>query len=511
VTCCSILFKDVNQAAGLGELGAPACFRDLNLDQVVEAIVAGREEYALEPFFSAPLRDVDAITYRHEVFRDLERQPVWDSIMAFARAMLAMREHLAQADKLYYKYQKESWFLDAVSIYTKAVTGLRAGLTGAPIASRGLVAFEEYLSGYVGSTPFASLVGDANDLQDEFARIAYCLQIEGDRITVSRHESETDYAAEVEATFQRFRQGDVTDYRAKFSSRPEMNHVEAGILDRVALLYPDLFRALDSFCDRHSEYVDQTIARFDREIQFYAAYMEYMHRFTAAGLAFCYPQVSDHSKEVSACETFDLALANRLVPQRTLVVCNDFSLQDPERVVVVTGPNQGGKSTFARTFGQLHYLASLGCPVPGKRARLFVFDQLFTHFEREEQLASLRGKLEDDLVRIHDILTAATSSSIIILNEIFTSTTFRDALSLSTKVLGRITQLDCLCVCVTFLDDLSSLSATTVSMVSTVAPDDPAVRTYKIVRRPADGRAYAAALAAKYGLSYARLKERIAR
>jgi DNA mismatch repair ATPase MutS len=509
MTFHSILFEKTEDGIKKETLEAPVFFVDLNLDQIINAVTAGKQEYNLKPFFYTSLNDIDAIRYRHEIFRELENNNLFENIKSFAQKMRAMREHLAQADKLHYKYQKESWFLAAVEIYCDAVNCLVHDLSLADLKSRGFLAFREYLTGYANSGPFRSLQVETEKLFDDLSSVKYCLLIKDGSIKVRQYESEIDYSAAVQETFEKFKQGAVKDYTVKFSTGPDMNHVEAKVLDFVAQLYPNIFLNLDNYWAKNSNYLDQTLAIFDREIQFYVAYLEFMAIFKRAGLKFCYPEILDKSKEIYDYEGFDLALAYKLITEKSSVVCNDFYLKDKERVFVVSGPNQGGKTTFARTFGQLHYLASMGCLVPGKEAQLFLFDELFTHFEKEENIKNLRGKLQDDLIRIHYILNQATPNSIIIMNEIFTSTMLQDAIFLSKRVMEKIIALDLLCVWVTFIDELASFGEQTVSMVSTVVPENPTLRTYKIIRRPADGLSYAIAIAEKYRLTYDYLRKRI--
>jgi DNA mismatch repair protein MutS len=504
----TILFDRPDQRAA--EREEPPIFADLNLDQVLAAMTRGREEYDLKPFFYAPLHDVAAVQYRHDVLRDLEQKDVLEAVERFAQQMRRMRDHLAQAEKLRYRLQKERWFLDAVAVYCDAVRALADRLAHLDVRSRGFQAFRDYLADYTASAGFTSLTAETRQRRADLDSVTYSVNIKGARVTVSAYEGEPDYGAEVAETFAKFKQGDVKDHHTKLPDFPDMNSVEERVLGLVARLFPDVFQALDAYCAQHRDYLDDTIGTFDREVQFYVAYLEYSKRFKSAGLPFCYPEVSSRSKEVCARGAFDLALANRLVAEGGTVVGNDFFLQDPERIIVVTGPNQGGKTTFARMFGVLHYLASLGYPVPATEARLFLPDRIFTHFEREEDLLTLRGKLEDELYRIHEILEQATSDSILIMNESFSSTTLRDSLRLGAAVLQQIMALDLVCVYVTFVDELASLSEKTVSMVSTIEPDNPAVRTFKIVRRPADGLAYAAVIADRYGLTYEALRKRVA-
>ena len=265
-------------------------FADLNLDQIIDTITADRDEYNLKPFFNTPLRDVEIVNYRHDVLRDLEDQALAGYVRSFAEAMRKMRHHLAQADKLYYKYQKQSWFLDAVDVYCAAVIHFSQNLMHEQINSRGFRSLRRYLASYVESDNFRALAAETLELRADLAGIKYSLHISGKRVTVRKYDNDLDYGADVLRTFEKFSQGAPNEYRFKYLSQPEMNHVEAAILGLVAQLFPVTFSSLERYCDRHSGYLNSTIARFDREVQFYVACLEHVHRLKLAGLPFAIPR-----------------------------------------------------------------------------------------------------------------------------------------------------------------------------------------------------------------------------
>lgn len=509
MTYYSILFNERPNYEEIQAAEMPEFFTDLNLDQVVNSITAGRQEYDLKPFFYYPIRTMDTVLYRQAVAKDLESDSVLESVQEFAYKMVVVRRYLALVGRLDYHYHKAGWFLETTLVYCGAIRDLERKLSPVELKSSGLIAFRDYLTAYVNSEEFQTFLEETAQRKADLATVRYAVIIKGNRVGVRKYEEEPDYSQEVEQTFAKFKQGAVKDYRVKSTKGSGFNHVEAQILIFVAKLYPEIFAALDAYCEKYQHFLDETIRVFDREIQFYVSYLEYIQRMKRTGLPFCYPEVTPDCKAILARDAFDIALANKLLAEDKTVVRNDFSLEGNERVIVVSGPNQGGKTTFARMFGQLHHLASIGLPVPGRQSRLFLYDRLFTHFEKQEDIKNLRGKLHDDLVRIHEILEQASPASIVIMNEIFTSTTLQDAVFLSKKVMERILDLDLLCVCVTFMDELSTLSEKTISMVSTIVPENPAERTFKIVRRPADGLAYAISIAEKYNLTYRLLKERI--
>jgi DNA mismatch repair protein MutS len=492
----------------------PSCLADLQLDAIVAAITGGRDEYGVRDVFYLPLPDADAVAYRHEVFRDLADDARRERVLAFARALRQVRRLQAQGAVATEPRQRERLALDATLVYVEAVALVDEAFRRHPPASRGLAAVARYLAGYAASEAFASLRAEASRIRRALDAVRYDLTVLRDRVIVRRAEGDadelvdTDDADTLRRAFARFGSGPPRRPASGASEEPAATGLDAQILQHVARLHPEPFAALTRFVRQHGDPTDPTVAAFDREVQFYLAVLEYVERWRRSGVPFTYPHLTDGDRSERVEGAVDLALVERLVSRGEAVVANRYHLEGRERFLVVTGANQGGKTTFARTFGQLHVLAALGCPVAAEEARLVLADRVLTHFEREEDLGTLRSKLQDELVRARELLEVATPRSVVIVNEAFNAATAGDAEEVARRVLGRLIALGAVGVWVTFVDELAAMDPGVVSLVCGVDPDDPTRRTFELARRPADGRAYALAIARAHGLTFDQLRRR---
>jgi DNA mismatch repair protein MutS len=510
----SILFPDEARSLPGYVNVMPDYFHDLKLDLVADALSKGRDgDAVLKPFYT-PLHDREAILYRQDVFRDLEREGLFkavrtyaDLLIAQAKTLAGIRECLAGADAPRNDYLTKSELLDLAVAYCALAGNLRMALKELAPMSAGLRGLLNYLDEYLASAAFMEMSAFAAKIKAELGEVRYSMLIKNDTVRVRRFDGELDLSRKIEDVFFKFAQEGVS-YRKEIPEEPHARHMEAAVLSLVASLNRELFDSLDLFCARHGSFIDNALLRFARDAQFYIAYTDYIRWMRGSGLPFCYPEIALEPKQAACTDGFDIALAKSMA-LTALPVTNSFRMDNDERVLVVTGPNQSGKTTFARAFGQLFHLAMIGCCVPGSYASLCLCGRIFTHFEREEDHAGGYGKLKADLTRLHGILDSAFGDSVMVINEMLSSASPEDALPMAGSILNAIARLGAYAVCVTFLDALSEMRPFAVSMVSVDQSGDPSGRGYLVARGKASGAAYAARLADQYGLSFGRIKGRV--
>lgn len=122
-------------------------------------------------------------------------------------------------------------------------------------------------------------------------------------------------------------------------------------------------------------------------------------------------------------------------------VPNDTLLDDDDnRTMIITGPNMAGKSTYMRQVAIITLMAHIGCFVPAKSAEIALTDRIFTRIGASDDLSSGQSTFMVEMIEVATILNYATSSSLLILDEIGRGTSTFDGLSIAWAVLEHITQ-----------------------------------------------------------------------
>ena len=121
-------------------------------------------------------------------------------------------------------------------------------------------------------------------------------------------------------------------------------------------------------------------------------------------------------------------------------IANDLALAPERRLLLITGPNMGGKSTYMRQTAIIALLAHMGCFVPAKRAELGPLDRIFTRIGASDDLASGRSTFMVEMTEAAAILHHATPNSLVLMDEIGRGTSTFDGLALAFAILRHLVE-----------------------------------------------------------------------
>ncbi|SBS78148.1 putative DNA mismatch repair protein [uncultured Mycobacterium sp.] len=214
-------------------------------------------------------------------------------------------------------------------------------------------------------------------------------------------------------------------------------------------------RAINDAADAASQAADHIqgfFARLRFELGFYLSCLNLQHRLDRLGVPTCYPTPAPlGSLQWRFNELRDIALC---LTTKNPVVGNTVAA-DGMRLVVVTGANEGGKSTFLRSLGAAQMMLQAGMFVPAESFTASVTAGVYTHFKREEDATMTHGKLDEELARMSAIADAIRPNCLLLCNESFASTSEREGSQIGRGVIDALTTASIGVVSVTHMFDLA--------------------------------------------------------
>ncbi|RAQ98439.1 MutS-related protein [Thermogemmatispora tikiterensis] len=186
---------------------------------------------------------------------------------------------------------------------------------------------------------------------------------------------------------------------------------------------------------RSTEHILSFFALLRRELAFYVGCLNLAEELAGRKLPFCFPTVAPTEEQRRTFEgLYDPALA---LTQRTAIVGNDGHA-DGKRLILITGANRGGKSTFLRSLGLAQLLLQSGMFVPARAFHASLCNGLFTHFRRREDATLKSGKLDEELNRMSAIVDDIRPHALLLLNESFAATNEHEGSELAHQIITAL-------------------------------------------------------------------------
>lgn len=500
----------------------PDFFHDLQLDYLLEQILEQGKGYETYRYFYTFPGDKELIRYRQQIGRDMESEELCTVVRSFCRSLQESRKIHNLSLESKGEIQGATYHLQAATLYWEALEKLQEELANVNFSSEGMQNFASFVGKEITvqkEQGFETALMQANRF---FSELSFQLSMDPDKLMVVENSEgiKTDGKKEKKEPLKNYfeelakllgqepeeKNNAMTDI---FPDPLEISYLENVLIGLLKKSKPQVFQEIWSFKEKFPQIYSPVLLRFEEEVQFYLCFQKFKIRTRGMGYPMCLPEVSE-KQEFSGREVYDLALVWKQADSDYTVVSNNFSLKEKPSFFVVTGPNQGGKTTFARSMGQAVYFALMGLCANAEAFRMPMFQGISTHFEAEETLQSNSGKLKEEINRLIPMMSRIQNRQhFVILNELFTTATTHDALLMGRKVMESFLERECYGIYVTHIQELAEETDAIISLVAQLEPGEESRRTYRMLPMKAQGYGYSDALVKKFHLEYEDIVRRL--
>jgi DNA mismatch repair ATPase MutS len=184
-----------------------------------------------------------------------------------------------------------------------------------------------------------------------------------------------------------------------------------------------------------ADHIDHFFRALQLELAFYIGCLNLSEQLSDLGEPIVFPRPAPASeRQLSFTGLYDVTLA---LTMKQKVVGNDVNA-DHRDLVLITGANQGGKSTFLRSLGLAQLMMQCGMFAPAESFSANLCAGIFTHYKREEDSGMESGKLDEELSRMNDIVNNIAPNSIVLLNESFAATNEREGSEIARQIISAL-------------------------------------------------------------------------
>lgn len=510
----SILFADTCMET---EKTMPAFFQDLQLDYITGIINNLTGDYQTSQYYYTFPATLELVRYRQQVFNDLEDKGLQQAVKGFCAGMQKSRHSYLLSLECGDNTRAAGYHLEAALLYWEALEGFGQYLEGFIPVSNGISSLKEYVSRHIAECVESGFSKAATGARDIFSQMRFFMAVNGSGITITGMEdtgtaagsAEKNYLAELaELLGINSNNEEMVTLKDIFPNVMELSYLENALIKLLKRSRPEVFYGIEGFYKNYPGFYSKELLCFEEEVQFYLGFLSFRDRTVSHGYSLHIPDVINEGS-FSGNGIYDIALAWKSADRNYKVVPNDFSFNEEPSFFVVTGPNQGGKTTFARSVGQAVYFSIMGLPANALSLTVPLFKGILTHFEAEEKIQSNSGKLKEEIDRLAPMMKQDNGYQFVVLNELFTTATTNDALVMGREVMEHFLEMDCYGIYVTHIQELAEETDRIISLVAQAGDGEDRVRTYKMVHMKAQGYGYSESLVKKSGLAYEDILRRL--